>query len=342
VKLIVADGKGNQEEAVAIEDVGISRFGRLGRFLFTTWKLFFRALRSDVKIIHFHDPELIPQAYLLALFGRQVIFDMHENVPKQIANKPWLSSFSKKVLSTIYIGLERLTLSRFHVVYAESSYRKDYSWLKNTSIILNLPDVSLISSLANRNKYDNFTVGYIGGCSAERGVLRVASAMMLLRDNGVMLNYLCIGPQSQEVEKDDVFVAGVEKGWIDAPGRVNATVGWPLVKRCSVGMAVLEPLPNYIESWPTKMFEYLAMGLPVIVSDFPMYKAFIEEYECGLCVDPHNLVEISVAIKYLFENPKHAMEMGKKGREAVFKKYNWQQEEKKLIELYQNLCGATH
>lgn len=338
VKLIVADGKGDKKkDSINIEDVGKSKFGRLGRIFVTTWKVFFRALRTDAKIIHFHDPELIPQAYILAIFGRKVIFDMHENIPKQIANKHWLSSYLKKTLILIYTCLEKLTLNKFHVVFAESSYQNDYNWLKNTSVILNLPDVGLITSIPKQDKFDNFTVGYIGGCSTERGVLRVASAIKQLREKELDFDYLCIGPQSQEVEEDDLFQIGHKDGWIDAPGRVNAVDGWPLIKKCSVGMAVLEPLPNYLESWPTKMFEYLAMGLPVIVSNFPMYQEFIDEYNCGLCVDPLNQDDISKAIEFIHNNPETALEMGERGKKAIMNKLNWSYEENKLIKLYQKL-----
>lgn len=341
VRLIVADGNGDQEkDSIFIEDVGKNKLGRFSRIFVTTWMLFIRALRTDAQIVHFHDPELIPQAYLLSLLGRKVIFDMHENVPKQIANKPWLSSFSKKVLTTVYTCLERLTLNKFHVVYAESSYQKDYPWLKNTSVILNLPDVGSIASIPDQGKFVNFTVGYIGGCSAERGVLRVASAIKQIRENNVDMDYLCIGPQTQNVEDNKLFQAGIKEGWIDAPGRMDATAGWPLIKKCSVGMAVLEPIPNYLESWPTKMFEYLAMGLPVIVSDFPMYKDFVENYDCGICVNPYRQDQIAEAIMMFYEKPDVAHQMGLKGQKAVFDKFNWQHEEAKLVALYANLISA--
>ena len=70
-----------------------------------------------------------------------------------------------------------------------------------------------------------------------------------------------------------------------------------------VGMVTLFPESNYIVSLPNKMFEYMAIGLPVIASNFPLWREIIEDNNCGICVDPLDSKAIRNAIQYLIDNP---------------------------------------
>jgi glycosyltransferase involved in cell wall biosynthesis len=88
---------------------------------------------------------------------------------------------------------------------------------------------------------------------------------------------------------------------------------------------------------PTKLFEYMATGLPVIASNFPHWKEILEDNHCGLVVDPLNPKEIARAIEYLLDHPEEASRMGENGRQAVKDKYNWEEEGKKLLDLYERL-----
>ncbi|MBT7469928.1 MAG: glycosyltransferase, partial [Candidatus Cloacimonetes bacterium] len=108
-----------------------------------------------------------------------------------------------------------------------------------------------------------------------------------------------------------------------------------------VGLSILKPIDNYLTSYSTKIFEYMAMGLPVITSDFKLYKDVIEINNCGLCVDPSKPKEVANAIEYIMINPKIAKQMGENGRKIVEEKYNWEVEKKKMLEFYKKLNGEV-
>jgi len=118
--------------------------------------------------------------------------------------------------------------------------------------------------------------------------------------------------------------------------------GWPIIAQCHVGLAVLHPIPNYVESYPTKTFEYMAMGLPVIASNFPLYREIVEGAECGICVDPLNPEEIAGAIRWIIDHPAEAEQMGKNGHRAVEERYNWGKEEKKLLSFIISCSRVDH
>ncbi|MFA7567584.1 MAG: glycosyltransferase, partial [Alkalispirochaeta sp.] len=122
-------------------------------------------------------------------------------------------------------------------------------------------------------------------------------------------------------------------GWLDRLG-VRA-----ILEQSTAGLVTFHPLPNHTDAQPNKMFEYMAAGIPVIASNFPLWREIIEGNQCGICVDPLNPEEIAKAIDYLVTHPQEAAELGQNGRQAVEKKYNWHQEEVKLLQLYSALRG---
>jgi glycosyltransferase involved in cell wall biosynthesis len=108
----------------------------------------------------------------------------------------------------------------------------------------------------------------------------------------------------------------------------------------SVGLVCLHPGGGHETALPVKLFEYMAAGLPVIASRFPLWERIVRECRCGLSVDPLDPEEISAAIRYLIDHPEEARRMGQNGREAVREKYNWEAEATRLVELYARLLAG--
>lgn len=336
ISLVVADGKGDEiKDGVKIFDVGSSK-GRVDRMVKTTRRVFSKARELDADVYHLHDPELIPWGLALRFMGKSVIYDMHENLPKQVINKSWIPERVRSMLSASIKLLEKVVLNRFYVIMAESSYCKDYSWINNKQVILNYPLIDELIDLKTGYR-DKPTIGYIGGVSKERGVLNTVSALKRIRQQGREVDFLCIGNVSKLVQNDPFFKEGINEGWIHSTGRLSPHIGWPMIAECHIGMALLLPIKNYFESYPTKMFEYMAMGIPVLVSDFPLYRDIVENNVCGICVDPLDPDAIAQAINFLMDHPEKAKEMGQNGQKAVQKTYNWHKEAEKLLSFYDRI-----
>lgn len=334
VALVVADGKDDEiKNGVHIYDVGESKC-RLNRMIWSTYLVFTKARELNAEVYHLHDPELLPWGLILWFCGKKVVYDMHENLPKQIRNKTWLPLWSRYFLSSIIRVFERVVLNRLFIVMAESSYAKNYIWVKNKEVVLNLPVVDHLIRIPMTKK-DIFTVGYIGGVSRDRGIPMIAEALSQIRHKGVDAEFLCIGKVYDDVSNDYAFQKGISEGWLHSPGWVPPQEGWPLITCCHVGVALLRPIGNYIESYPTKMFEYMAMGIPVLVSNFPLLQQIVDQDNCGLCVDPENIEEVRSALFFFHNNPDESREMGLRGQKAVNEKYKWERESEKLVSLYQ-------
>ncbi len=303
----------------------------------TVWQVYWVAVAEDAQLYHFHDPELLPVGMFLRLCGKQVIYDMHENLPKAILTKPWISAKLRPVVASMVRFIERILMHGMPVVYAEKSYAKDYKWVKSAVTVLNMSIVSNLFAI-DGDKYPKPTVGYLGGVTLQRGSLVCLEALRILKERGYSVGWECIGPVTDDHRAELMHLNncyGLENVYFR--GYMRPTDGWRYIARCHIGLAVLKPIPNYIESYPTKMFEYMAIGLPVVVSNFPLYRDIVEREQCGICVDPESPKDIADAIEWLLAHPEEAEAMGKRGQEAVRNFYNWDNEARVLLNFYERL-----
>jgi len=336
VSLIVADGLGDEEKnGVKFYDVGKLK-GRMNRILKTTKKVLKKAIELDSDIYHLHDPELMPIGLKLKKLGKKVIFDAHEDLPKQLLAKPYLNSFLKKSLSKIVEQYEKYACSRFDYVVSATPYIRD-KFLKFTKSIdvNNYPIIEELSSTIAWEERKN-QLCYVGVIAKIRGNLEVVNAMCKVNKN---INFKLAGMCYEEsffnqLEHNDCW------NRVEFIGKIQRDEVKELLQESKVGVVTLHPTINYKDALPVKMFEYMVAGIPVIASDFPILKNIIEKEQCGICVNPLDAEEIVDAINYLFKNDNESRAMGERGKRAVIDSYNWGIEEKKLFKIYREVLNA--
>jgi glycosyltransferase involved in cell wall biosynthesis len=337
VTLIVADSQCSEVNGgVKIISVGCL-LGRLNRILKTTKLILDSAIAVDADIYHFHDPELIPVGLKLKRMGKKVIFDSHEDVPKQLLGKPYLGATSKRVLSGAFSLFERYACRNFDGIIAATPFiqNKFSSINSNTIDINNFPIVGeLETEISWKEKQRE--VCYVGGIADIRGIREIVRACGLLRSDA----RLNLGGHFNDNALE--FEVMKYAGWtrVKAHGQLDRTGVRQLLAQSMAGLVTLYPLINYMDALPVKMFEYMAAGIPVISSNFPLWRSIVDDNDCGLCVNPKNSNEIAAAIDYLVTNPEIAQHLGENGRRAVLEKYNWQLEAVKLIKFYEGICHA--
>lgn len=322
-------------DGVRVIGVGTSR-NRLDRMTRIAWRLLRAARRDRADVCHLHDPELLWIGVLLKLGGCRVVYDVHEHVPKQIMDKFWIKPWARRVLSLVAQAAEAICARIFDAVVAATPAIAEQFPASKTVVVQNFP-----SAAAARRPLDDappfaerpYAFAYTGGLTEVQGVRQImAIAAILPRE-----------------------LRGVLAGWFDSAdleGAVRASAGWSRVEyrggirpdavldlllgaRC--GIVVSHPIGNYLESYSTKMFEYMACGLPVVCSDFPLWGRIIGEADCGILADPLDPPAFAAAIEQLFKDPDEAARLGANGRRAVLERFNWQAEFTKLDELYRRL-----
>ncbi|MCD6308768.1 MAG: glycosyltransferase, partial [Candidatus Latescibacteria bacterium] len=178
-------------------------------------------------------------------------------------------------------------------------------------------------------------VAYVGSLTLDRGVEEMVEAVGLAAGK-TRVRFLLAG---DFVSRDDEKKVRMLPGWkyVDFQGRTSRTETAALLGRAKAGLVVCRPQSNYMRAYPTKLFEYMAAGIPVVASDFPLWRGIVGSSGCGIMVDPLDTEAVSGAVVRLLEHPREAEEMGRRGREAVLDRYNWDNEEKTLLELYEAL-----
>lgn len=338
VHLVVADGQGDDcTDGVTVHDVGVLP-GRLKRMFRTTGRVFQQAVDLDVGVYHLHDPELIPIGLKLKRLGKAVIFDAHEDVPTQLLAKPYLNRLSRRVLAASFSRYERFACARFDGVIAATSLIRDkfLQVNRNTIDVTNYPVIAEFDGAVN---WDDKVaeVCYVGGIAAIRGIRQMVQACSLLESPA----RLALAGQftGANLQRELSAMPGWER--VTTHGLLDRVGVRQLMHRAMAGLVTLHPIPNYLDALPVKMFEYMAAGIPVIASDFPLWREIIDGAGCGVCVDPLDPVAIAAAIDLFVNNPDMARAMGENGRKAVLAKYNWPAQASKLIAFYETISAAT-
>ena len=289
-----------------------------------------------------------------------MVYDAHEDVPRQLLTKQWIPAWARRPLSaafevyenhrvrqlTAVVGATPHITQRFAAVARRSVNVSNYPFLDELA-----PDVA--SSSASAGGADDISdlaaagagrpppaggppresaVCYAGGIFLTRGAFSMVRALPLLP--GVRL-LLCGRFEDAATEA----ALRAEPGWaqVDYLGVLGRDGVREVMARSRAGLVTLLPLPSYLDSLPIKMFEYMSASLPVIASDFPLWRDIVQRHACGLCVDPSDPAAIAQAIRQVLDDPAAAQAMGQAGREAVHAHYHWPRAEAELLALYRSL-----
>jgi glycosyltransferase involved in cell wall biosynthesis len=310
---------------------------RFARIFGLTWRAFHLSLRERAEVYHFHDPELLPIGVLLKIFTRaKVVYDVHEDVPEQILTKHWIPRLLRRPLAEVFNAFEKLMARALDaVVVATEGIAEKFARLKPI-VIHNYPDLGMLPNPSTRHGEGKEKVlVYVGGISKIRGAIEMVQALENLNSAWDVRLDLIGKFEPPELEQELQGLPGYQHvrffGWLPWEE------AWHHAQSAIVGLVLFHPAPNHEKALPNKLFEYMAAGLPVVASNFPLWKEIVEGNRCGITVDPLDPKAIAQAIEYLLAHPEEARQMGENGRRAVEEKYNWEREKEKFLKLYAEL-----
>ena len=329
---LVAPGDSYVCSGVEIIGVNEKNKGRFWRMVFMSREIYKQAIKTNADIYHFHDPELLPYALKLKKIGKKVIYDSHEDVARQILAKTWIPRILRKFVSRVYEKYEKSVAKQLDYIVTATDYIADI-FTKcggRAKAVKNYPLLTDIECKTSNYLERKNIICYAGGVTEQRGITQLVRAI-----ENLDIKLQIAGILDDHYQKQLNDLPGIKKTVF--LGFLNRKQISDLYNRSKIGMVVLKNTPNHREALPIKMFEYMAAGIPVIASNFPVWEAVINEAGCGICVDPDNIEEIEIAIRKLIDKPSLAMSMGEKGRKAICEKYSWEREVKILLQIYQEI-----
>lgn len=333
VHLVAPDATNNHHDNIQLHGLPKTKGNRLHRMTITVREVYKKAIEIDADVYHFHDPELIPVGLLLIKRNKKVIYDVHEDVPRQILSKRWIPKILRSTIAKFVEMVENYAVKKFSGIITATPHISDrfQSLNQNVIDIKNYPILNEFRNDSRRQEVKDMAVAYVGAITRIRGIYEMVDAIG-------RTNYkLFLGGRFDNQEDRMNLMQTNAWGNVIELGHLRRPEISEVLSKSMAGLVVLHPTVNYVDALPVKMFEYMAAGLPVISSNFPLWKEIIEGNQCGICVDPLNTVEIKDAIEWIMNHPDEARVMGENGRRAVENKYNWDHESKKLIDFYKSI-----
>lgn len=289
---------------------------------------------SKPDIIHCHDIYTLPMGLYLRLFtGKPLIYDSHEyyaglHSPEGGLKAKFINLLEKAMLPFVQ------SIITVNPALGERYESYDPHIIMNCPVTMPLPEIDIAEI---KKKYgireDAFVIIYEGGLThnrnldlivteiAREGKKAIPGLIVLVCGSGLLESTL-----RMRAEENVIFTGHLDQAELSK------------VLACSdVGLILFEKTPNNILGLPNKLFEYMMVGIPSVVSDLPVMAKIVRDEDVGIVVDPENLEQITGAMKTLAHEPDRAAIMGKNGQKAIKLKYNWESQSMVLIELYKNI-----
>ena len=302
------------------------------------------ALQVDAQIYHLHEPELLPIGMKLKKKGKIVIFDSHEYYGWQLRDNIHKIKLIKtpaslmKVIGNLYMRYEqRVCMKLDAVIQVCTMNGVDYfaNRCQRSLFIRNLPSLSDYTRKAPIGFDEGLYIGMIGGITKERGITQLVKATH--QAEGKLLLAGAFSPRTYEAE----LQAMPEYQCVDYQGFLDKNGMIALLEKANVGASTLLNVGQYaqIDIFPTKVYDYMSMALPVVISNTAFAQQMNERFHFAICVDPDNPQDLAKAFLWLKTHPTEAIEMGKNGRKAIEDEFNWEKESEKLVNFYKQLVS---
>ncbi|MBQ5458476.1 MAG: glycosyltransferase, partial [Bacteroidales bacterium] len=259
----------------------------------------------------------------------------HEDLPRQILTKPWIPKPLRKMASRMSERMENRKVRKLSAVVAATPHIKERFEEVTSAPVRNVNNYPVLDDIMFSPSWENKenAVCYVGGLFYTRGIHEMVAAI------GKTQCKLILGGNFDPESLQESIKS--ENGWekVEYLGYIDRKQVNEVYSRSVAGLIILHPMPSYIDSLPIKMFEYMAAGIPIICSDFPLWKGIVESAGCGVCVNPFDTEAIANEIARLCNNKETARTMGANGRKAVEEKYNWNSQSAVLLGLYNSLLN---
>ena len=320
------------------------------QFYFNYWRKYLKYVFKQYKFdaIHLHD---LPLAKVVKEFTIKYqipfVLDLHENRPEIMKLYNHVRTFPGNVIISIKHWHEyqkRYTKLADEIILITDEAKKDYMNKYNLdtikiTVISNFVDLDDIDTFPFDtkilNKYkDKFVVVYFGDTGLRRGTATIIQAADLLKEHK-NIHFLIIGKSREDGNLkrmiNELGLSNIEfLGWVPLGEAVS------YIKASKIGICPFLRNTHHDTTYANKMFQYMAYGKPVIVSDCTSQKNLIENEECGLVFEAGNANDLAKKILEMKQSSKYK-ELSKNASNAVLKKYNWKNAARQLITLYREL-----
>ena len=308
--------------------------------------LYSYAKSTEADIFHCNEID----SWIIGLFlkfniNSKCIFDVHEHYPEEFAEVRFHKSLRFLIVQMLYLVIKSLSIYTDQIVIAKSSLKETFKHLPahKLKLIQNFSPIKNFEALPpssdSKSEENKFKIIHLGLFGLARGWHQLLEAMNHLKSENIEL--VVLGEVNDGSENK--FINFINKNNLSEKIKyikwMKIEDALKIVNECHLGLVTFQPgYHNHTHALPHKLFDYMGLGLPVLVPNFAVEVCeIVKESKSGLMIDVSSPLELSEAIKSLYENKLAAKEMGANGKEAVYNKFNWENEELVLLSMYEEL-----
>ncbi|NHX36802.1 MULTISPECIES: glycosyltransferase family 4 protein [Halolamina] len=296
------------------------------------------AKRLDAEVYHFHDPELIPVGlYLAESTDGAVVYDVHEDYGHVVTTRGWIPDPISPPLSYLVPEIESRAVSRFDAIVTVSDWVAAPFQNQETPVVVahNFPRTEILQRTADSvEREQTHVLCYVGGIHEIRGIYRMLDLLNTLLERGVDVELWVLGAWGPDENHQQVaqYIQRHELGqYVQFPGYLAYEDMFQYLHSADVGLALLD-VEHYEGGVPTKFFEYLYAGLPIVTTPVDAVSAFMPDEYCHV-VQQGDTEATANAVENALERDCDTTEM----QSLVETKYSWESEAKKLVQIYDDL-----
>ena len=263
-----------------------------------------------------------------------MIYDVHEDLPADIYSKSWIPSLLHPLVARAVEFVERATAPRFDAIVAATPTiaERFRSYGAVVSVVRNSVRINefIEPTSTTRRRRQAVYVGHVSFNRGLREMVEICAAANLP---------LVLAGSIGEAESDWLKRSSASVAY---RGKLDRSEIATLLNESLIGLCLFLPEPNHLYAMPTKIFEYMAAGLPVITSDLPSSKEIVEAAGCGFSISLNDKKELVNAVATLAADPQRATQLGFAGRAAVARNYNWEDDAAELESLYGEMSSSRN
>lgn len=339
------DGRPLQRDGVSVRPVRyrnrMSRFAQLPLIGHRVW-------REDADVYHLHNPDTIPIAAGLKARRRRVVYDTHEDFRTEILLRGWLPSPARRPAAAVVTAMESFVARIADAVIVTQEQLLDR--LPGAVLIGNPPIVDRAAGLAAADRRESRVavdddsprvLGYVGGLSTDRGLLRMVDLVAALQQYRPV-RLLLIGGA---VNDDALARAQARPGWrhVEHRGPLPQEEAFAALDEADAGLILFQDTASHRHIDPNKIYEYLALALPFIATDFAGWRARFGAAQVGLFVpDSTDVADLAARVADFLRDRGSLARAGRAGADFVWERYSWQRDGAPLLlALYDRLASRS-
>lgn len=305
-----------------------NRVARVTGSQIKAWQLLGR-LRP--RLVHIHDPELVPMVWLWkTTHGAKAIYDAHEDLVAQISTKKYLHRGVRPVMRLLSKALVGWADRGMDAIVAATPEVAQRFRNPNTTVVCNYPWLSDFDAhpepVAGR-------MVYVGDLTEERKLSLMIRATRRVRERVPGAHLVLAGRCRPAVA--EMLAREADGQVVQYLGQLEPTRIPGVVASAQLGLILLETLPNYVNSLPTKLFEYMAGAVPFLGSDFPAWRTMFPAG--GEFVDAEDEDAVVAAMAELLADPQRCAELGARGRAHLEQHFTFEGQAQVLVDLTRSL-----